>query len=405
MLKATGKDGPKQFQGATATRPREALLVGELPESGLATSRLLWRAGFSVDFISTSWKVRLGRFVRSARIVAREQDLAAAALEQMAGRTKPYDWVIATDDPTLRQMGSYPWPEELRPRRLSVIEAGHANHFYSKVGLSRELAAGGVQTPPFLVAACVGEAQEWAREHGYPVLLKVDSSRGGYGVYECTCADEIGMQEALFLSPPVLVQKKIDGVELDLSAIFLDHKLVHFSYARIEKAVKRFGVSVVRTYFPLPLVDERIFDELARLGHVLGANGFSNISCIEAADGSGRYYFEADMRPNVWVNYPKYFSEDPAERIRAWFERGACLSTQSLKRQQPCLPVTMSYFLRMKFRDVLMNRHGVWKTLPFDEPILMLERFVPAWRLQKAAAVLPDGLRRRLRSLLAGRRA
>lgn len=404
MLKAAEKDGPNTFPGGTATRPWEALVVGDQVESGLAVSRLLWRAGFSVDFISTLWRVRLGRFVRSARIVAPEQDLAAVALEGMARRAKPYDWVIATDDPTLKQMGSYPWPAELRPRLLPVAEAGLANHLYSKVGLSRRFAAGGVQTPPFHVAACAGEAQEWADEHGYPVLLKVDSSRGGYGVYECTCADAIGTHETLFRSPHVLVQKKIDGVELDLSAIFLDHELVHFSYARVEKAVKRFGVSAVRTYFPLPLVDKKIFDELARLGHTLGANGFTNISCIEAADGSGRYYFEADLRPNVWVEYPNNFGEDPAERVRAWFARGTRLSAQSLKRREPCLPVTMAYFIRMKFRDVLMNRYGVWKTLPFAEPVMILERCVPMWRLRKAWEVLPDGLRRRLRGLLVERR-
>ena len=405
MLKAAEEDGLNTFQGETATRPWEALVVGEWDESALAVSHLLWRAGFEVDFISTSLWVRLGRFVRSARIMAPEQDLAAAALGQMAGRTKPYDWVIAADDRTLRRMGSYPWPAELRPRLLPVVEAGHANHLFSKVGLSRGFAAGGVQTPPFHVAASAGEAQEWANEHGYPVFLKVDSSGGGYGVYECACADEIGMQEALFASPPVLVQKKIDGVEVDLSAIFLDHELVHFSYARIEKAMRRFGPSVLRTYFPLPLVDERIFDELARLGHALGADGFSNITCIEAADGSGRYYFEADLRPNVWVDYSKYIGEDPAERVRAWFARGTCLSAQSLKRQETCLPVTMPYFLRMKFRDVLMNRYGVWKTLPFAEPVMILERCVPPWRLRRAEAALPDGLRRRLRSLLAGQRA
>ncbi len=344
--------------------------------------------------------MRSSKFVRSARIFTSEHDLVPAVLEQMGARSKPYDWVIAADDLSLKLLGSFPWPAALRPRLLPLECAGQTNHLFSKIGLSTALSAGGVQTPPFHVATCTGEALEWAREQGYPVFLKVDSSRGGEGVHECACDDEIEKQEVLFASQPVLVQKKIGGFEVDLSAIFLDHELVHFSYARIKKSQSRFGPSVLRTYYPLPLVDERIFDELVRLGRTLAANGFSNISCVEAADGSGRYYFEADLRPNVWIEFPGYFGEDPAERIRAWFTSGTCLSPRSVKRQEPCVPVTMPYFLRMKFWEVLTNRYGVWKYISLADPMVILERCTPAWILRWAAAISPVPLRRKSRTWL-----
>ena len=397
-MKTALADGLNGVESDTATRPWEALMVSDLADLTLALPHLLWRAGFSLDVIATTGLMRQSRYVRSASILASDRDLVPAVLEQMSARTKPYDWVIAADDFTLRMLGEFPWPTALQPRLLTLARAGQTNHLFSKIGLSTALSAGGVQTPPFHVACCAAEALQWARENGYPVFLKMDSSWGGDGVYECACDDDIKRREALFASGSVLVQKKVEGVEFDVSAIFFDHKVAHFSYARIEKSMRRFGPSVLRTYYPLPLVDMRILDELTRLGSALGANGFSNIRCIEAADGSGRYYFEADLRPNVWIESSKYLGDDPAERIRAWFTSGTCLSAENLKRQDPCAPITLPFFLRMSFWEVLTNRYGVWKYIPMADPMVIIERCTPHWILRLAAAIFPVTTRRKIRA-------
>ena len=392
--------GPLRCESASATRPWEALVVSDCADLALALPHLLARAGFSVDVIATSGILRSSKFVRSVQILPSENDLAPAVLEQLSARPRPYDWVIAADDFTLKRLGSFPWPAAFRPRHLPQERTGATNHLFSKIGLSRVLLAGGVQTPPFHVATAMGDALQWAKENGYPILLKVDSSCGGSGVHECVSDDDIKQLEPFFAAGPLLVQKKIDGFEMDVSAIYFDHELVHFSYARVEKAKDGFGPSVVRTYFPLPLVDEKVFDELARLGRTLEAEGFSNISCIEAADGSGRYYFEADLRPTVWIDFPKHFGEDPAERIRAWFSSGTCLSRQSLKKDELCAPVIMPYFLRMKWWEVLTNRYGVWRYIPLADPVVTLERCTPQWILRLAARIFPADTRRKLRGWL-----
>lgn len=392
--------GPHRYDRETASQPWEALVVNDCTDLALALPHLLWRAGFAVDVIATSGILRSSKYVRSVRVLPSEKDIVAAVLEQLSSRSRPYDWVIPGDDMSLKLLGSYPWPEALRPRFLPMERAGQTSHLYSKIGLSRALSAGGVQTPPFHVAMCTDDAQRWARENGYPVLLKVDSSCGGTGVHECACDKDIERLKALFASAPLLVQKKIEGFEADVSAIYFNHELVHFSYARVEKAKDRFGPSILRTYYPLPLVDEKVFEELVRLGHAVEADGFSNISCIEAADGSGRYYFEADLRPNVWIDFPTYFGEDPAEQIRAWFTSGTCLSRESLKRQEPCVPVILPYFLRMKFWEVLTNRYGVWRYIPLADPMVIVERCTPNWVLRVAAALFPVTMRRRLRTWL-----
>ena len=102
-----------------------------------------------------------------------------------------------------------------------------------------------------------------------------------------------------------------------------------------------------------------VFDELAHIGQVLGANGFVNIGCIESSINNKRYYFEADMRPTVWVEYAKYFEDDPAIRIKNYFDEGAVLKSKFMN--QPSDEVfVMSYFPRMNLSEILLNRYNCW---------------------------------------------
>lgn len=63
----------------------------------------------------------------------------------------------------------------------------------------------------------------------------------------------------------------------------------------------KFGASSLRKYYQTSVVDKEIFLEVQQLGKALGADGFTNISCIQSVDGGGRYVIEADMRANAWI--------------------------------------------------------------------------------------------------------
>jgi hypothetical protein len=65
---------------------------------------------------------------------------------------------------------------------------------------------------------------------------------------------------------------------------------------------------------------------LSKIGLALGANGFVSIGCIKRDSDKQYYFFEADMRPNVWIEYPKYFDDDPALLIKKYFQTGKFLS-------------------------------------------------------------------------------
>jgi len=346
----------------------EALIVGRSLGLSWALPHLLWRAGFCVDIVLTSPLLRLSRFTRSVHIVEADDSVAEFACGLIRTRGKPYDWVIAADDVTLAEFAE----QERRTGKpspcLPLLQGAGREHVYSKIGLSRSLAAAGIKTPPFRAARSCEEAISAAREIGYPVLLKQDVSGGGGGVFEC--ADDAAILELRHLfGRTLLVQKKIEGREIDLSAIYLEGELVHFSYATVENTISPFGPSSLRSYLPLAAVPQAVFDEVAALGRALGIHGFTNISCIDAADGSGRTFFEADLRPNVWVDFPRFFGEDAALRIRDWFAGRAGLSKEN--SAGTAAAVTIPYFLRLGTFELLTNRHRVWHYIPFADARLV----------------------------------
>lgn len=346
----------------------EALIVSNHTGLTWALPYLLWRAGFAVDVVTTSRLIRTSRFVRMVKRVSSLGMLAEAASAHVRGHPRAYDWVIASDDDALLVLSKLEWPPGKKPRYLPVGEGERRLHLYSKTGLSRVLSAGGIKTPAYRVARDCGEAATAARELGYPVFLKADASSGGAHVFECRSDADIAAQSRSFAAGPLLVQKKIEGAELDLSAIYFEGKLVHFTYSRIERTVSRFGPSALRAYYSSSHVAPEIFAELSALGPVLGASGFVTISCIEAADSSGRTYIEADMRPNVWADFSLFYGEDAAVRIRNWFAGRVSLTPENAAPAFAVpVPYVIPHFMRLGLFELLINRYGVWKFIPWTD--------------------------------------
>lgn len=349
------------------TNHLRALLVSDSTAIAWSMPSLLHRAGFDVDAVATSSLLKHSRFVRHFRQLPSVGMLAQET--QRLVRDNTYDWVIATDDNMLAALADLAWHNDARPRHLPVWHEQTRRHICSKIGLSHALKENAVQTPPFAVAADCSEAVSAAGVLGYPVMLKVDRSAGGLGVFECRDDDDIIARGSVFANGPLLVQKKIEGVETDLSAIYLDGMLVHFANSIFERTNLRFGPSVVRTYRSVSGVSQSIFDELAQLGRGLHLGGFVNITCIDAADGSGRYYIEADMRPNVWFDFSRFCGDDAATRIRAWYASGTSLAPVHAGAQ--AYTVMIPYFLRLRVWELLINRYRVWRFVPWHEPLLV----------------------------------
>jgi hypothetical protein len=111
-------------------------------------------------------------------------------------------------------------------------------------------------------------------------------------------------------------------------------------------------------------LQKEIFDELDLLGKALGANGFVNTSCIQSDHDQKRYFLEADMRPTAWVDFPKFFGDDPAVQIKNFISNGNTLQHPYPINLAYPDEILLPYFSRIKLWELVINRYYVWKCLP-----------------------------------------
>jgi hypothetical protein len=355
---------------------------------------LLARAGFTVDVLSKTGLFAKSAFVNAAFTVLSRDSVAAHAIDLIHRRPDAYDWVVVTEDSLLADVLHADVPEAIKLKILPVMSAKDFSHLYSKIGLARVLAENGIAAPRFEVASTLTEALKAAEAIGFPLMLKVDSSHGGNGTHECRDADDIRKLNGLFNGQPLLLQKKIAGTLLDLSAVYFEGHLVHFSHGIMRICQKDFGPSVVRDYAPMAAAGRDIARELQKLGRALGAHGFGK-----------RYYFEADMRPNIWVDCTTFFGDDPAPRIRDWFATKTALNPDAFGEGENRAAVFhVPCFLRLRNFELLTNRYNVWRYVPWQDRGLVLRLLTKKLflhRLMQWGGRLPLQFQQRIKDRLA----
>jgi hypothetical protein len=340
----------------------DALLIGGAwPEIMMTVLNLLTRTGFTVDMISTNPLFKKSRSVRHY-FLAKENDVLLKVASEKSKRK--YALVVIGDDPTLGKILDSDLPANEKLALLPVASRQHFSHVFSKIGLSKVFKENGLLTPDFRIAGDAHELRHAARELGHPLFIKVSSSSGGMGIFESSSEDDLDEAIGKIKAFPVLMQKKIEGAEVSMEAFYQDGKLIHFAYSTQEKYKYRFGPTLVRRYMQLSQVDPKVFDDLRLLGSALGAHGFVNISSIRANLDGRLHFFEADMRPNLWLSHPCYFGDDPAVAIRNHFLTGATLEHPYPFDARYPPEILLSHALRMGLGDLLLNRYQVWKHLP-----------------------------------------
>ncbi|MES2677502.1 MAG: hypothetical protein V4612_04220 [Pseudomonadota bacterium] len=344
---------------------QNALIIGESLELACALPSMLFRSGFNVEMITINPIFKKSKFITDCEIIS-DRNLFAKQAGQR--NLENYDLIVVTEDTTLKHILESDLTTQQKLKIIPVQKEENLQHIYSKIALSKILSTANVNTPAFEIANCFEEAINYANKLGYPVMIKIDASGGGSGVFECQNDNDFAALKKEIFKQPLLIQKKIIGTELGLPAFYRDGKLVHFSYAKIEKVINnKFGPSSLRNYQQLGTLDEQIFAEMSQLGAAIGANGFVNISCLQSGYDNKRYFIEADMRPDSWVEFTKFIGEDPAQRIAAWFKNQQTLHhPHSINPQYPT-KLLLPYFLRMSLLEILFNRYLVWKFIPQDD--------------------------------------
>lgn len=351
------------------TKPK-ALLIGFNPDLMQALPFLLFRAGFEIDVVTPKDFFKNSCFV-SRRICFEEQEFLPAKLDEL--ELEAYQLIVPADDLVLKTILESDLALAKKLKLLPVVSEKNFAHIGSKIVLSQILREAKINTPQFFCVQDCEQALAAAQQIGFPVMLKVDFSGGGLGVFECRNSgdiEELVKKNLKFpLKFPLLVQKKILGTEVDLSAFYQNKRLIHFSYAEPKKMVSKFGPSFLRIYRQLATIEscEELFSEMQQLGEALGANGFVNISAIKSESDGKFYFIEADMRPNVWADFTRFVGDDLAVKISNWFLQREVSGFPFVTRNDFPLEKRLAHFLRVSILSLVFNRYGLWKILSSNE--------------------------------------
>jgi predicted ATP-grasp superfamily ATP-dependent carboligase len=344
------------------THELEALLIGgNWPELAMASLGLLARAGFTVDVISTNAFLTKNRFMRSYFLAEKDDVLLKTASERIK---KEYALIVVGDDPTLRKILNLDLPDDDKLKLIPVISHKNFGHIFSKIGLSIAFRQDGVRTPDYLIANNEHQLKTSTQALGYPLFIKLDSSAGGLDVYECLNDSDLDNTLVKLRAYPVLVQKKIEGTEISMEAFYQNGELIHFACSTQEKYTYKFGPTAIRRYTQLACLEKEVFDELSLIGKALGADGFVNMSSIRCSYDNKLYFFEADMRPNMWTGYSRYFGDDLANVIKRYFTTGETVTYPY--PFNPAYPeqVLISHYSRISLIELVLNRYRIWRHLP-----------------------------------------
>lgn len=335
-----------------ARRPR-ALLYGVSTDLMRAPPTLLARAGFAVTLLTSNRRLRRCRNVAHRIEVERRADVAARAV---AEARNGYDLVVACDDHVLHDVMLMQVPVADKLRVLPVTSERGLAHIASKIGLSRVLTEAGVTTPAYAVAEERSRLPVAIARLGYPVVVKTDFSMGGSAVVALRSPADLARLRPDFRFPAV-VQRLVQGALVDCSAVFHAGELVTFSHATMLALERRgYGPSTVRSYWTRAESDPDLVATMRRFGHALDADGFVNASAIRSAADGQLYIFEADMRPNVWIEYPRFYGSDPAIALAR--AHGLPLPARPAAPVDRPEFVEMAYLPRLPLLDVLLNRYG-----------------------------------------------
>ena len=363
-----------------ASSKYSAALIGE-PGMMVEVIDLLKRADFIIDVIPT----RPYFFWQKLNNCSVAKDSSSLINQARAAVHNRYDLISILDDKTLRILHSSSLTEREKEVLLPVVSLDNSSHIGSKIELSRLLEKCGILTPSYFIANNLDELASGSERLGYPILVKIDASAGGLGVFECNGVNDLlRLQNKTKFDYPLLIQKKITGEEFDLSGFFQQGKLIHFSFSKVDVVVRKFGPASVRTYYQMNINHEPTVNELRAIGRKLGINGFANIACIVSKDDLVRYYFEIDLRPTLWVNYSKYIGSDPAMSIRNYFYDKSVYKSPVISNLDFSGSLTIPHRYRLSALDLLLNKFGVWKFMnKVDIPYLLIRNTYRGFRFFK----------------------
>ncbi len=359
---------------------KDADISGEIPF-------LFHRAGCHIDVYCSphSW-LRKSRYARAWYPAnTKDEEAYVAGLESLT-QSQQYDWVVLTDDFALRVLTDHLSSESDALSLLPLTTLEHRAVVGSKAELSRVALEYNLRTPRFVIYDG-DDTVEKALEHvPFPMLLKVDRSGGGKGIFRCENAKELEHIVST-LSPAqrdkLVFQEYIAGDNIAVEALFRGGTVYAYTYATVTANMENeYGVSAVRTY----CANEQMLATLSAIGGAIGIRGFSSLTFMRDSITGDHYLIEADMRPHSWFALSRFAGVDFSIAIQNYLRKNDITLCQPITSQ--C--VEARHFMRDIRRSIsehnvsellrwLFNSNNRWRHIPLHDTRLFL------WTLESLA--------------------
>jgi predicted ATP-grasp superfamily ATP-dependent carboligase len=269
----------------------------------------------------------------------------------------------------------------LRSRLTTLIEASLGNpEFYlasiDKTLLPAAATALGVRVPPYIVAHTVGEAQAFAADHGYPVVLKRRFGFAGRGVAVVSTPAELAREAQILMVPdqldlgdqmkrPLLVQTYITGPHHAQALVaHAGAPLAAFAWERFVATQPVKGQTSVVRFVESP--ETQAFSEI--LCRAFGMNGFFCLQFILSADTGEAHLLEINRRVVTHMHMGERVGIDLSSHLAARLNGTA--PPRDANPQGAVMP-TVTVFPRDWLRDPeSRNLRDFPVDVPWDEPEL-----------------------------------
>lgn len=343
---------------------------------------LFKRAGCDVDVFSCVRSRLLRGSIYTTWFVAPEDKAEYVQKLKTIVETGSYDWIVAGDDAVLRIFATLPDNEPLLPKLIPLSKLENQFILGSKAGHSLACTLYGILTPTYAVYDELQNPKILAEQVSFPLLLKIDQSAAGRGVFLCTTDDDVAMHLARLThqqKEKLVFQHYITGDTVGVETLYKQGTLIAYAYSIATKTLEdQFGISSERRYVACPAIEE----QLRFIGKSLGVHGFCSMTFIH--DGSSHYLIEADLRPQTWFRFARFAGVDFSEGIRGFFSDTSPLlrpvfpsgATEIMVRH---FPRDLSWNMTHKnYSGILKwfyNAEHRWDGIPWHDPVLLLEFF------------------------------
>lgn len=252
---------------------------------------------------------------------------------------------------------------------LSKLE--HIEIIGSKAGFSKICKKLFIKTPDFQICSQLKDLRGLGASVTYPLLLKVDMSTAGRGVFICNSFEDLKLQFIILehaQKKDAVLQKYIKGETIAGDALFRKGKLLECGLSKtLSYAGSEFGLSANRVYFNCP----ELLEIIVGIGEKIGIDGFCNITFIKELSSKKYYLIEADLRPHAWFRL-SHFAGVNFNQVIGKYLSGDKYFSDSLRSSEVIMHFTRDIEKSIRRRDYknillwIFNSKKRWRFISKD---------------------------------------